>query len=200
MVLLNKLKENRLNKLNKGKTTSVDIIKQNQYQLSKLVNDSNIFQDLKDIKKETIKHSNKIYFNFNDNVEAYGKNLEKRLKEDYLKKIFEKKIFIPITDIYISYKKISTREYCFYFFRISYISDKKKWCLNIKNDHDYVIDEVPLAFPNLDHFLVNGEQTFFSNYEKLIEEFYSNLMNILENKNHNFDEPFRLIRKKLVFL
>lgn len=200
MTLLTKLKKNRINKLNESKSKSLDIIENNKSQLSRLIKDSKIFQDLKDVKKETIKLSSKINFNFNDNVKEYGVNLEKRLKEDYLKDIFKKKIFIPILDVYISYKKIKTREYYFYFFRISYVPNKKKWCLNIKNDRDYVIDEIPLAFPHLDHFLANGKQTFFSNYDKLIEEFYNHLMNILEDKNHSLDEPSRLIRKKLVLL
>jgi hypothetical protein len=200
MTLLTKLKKNRINKLNESESKSLDIIENNKSQLSKLIKDSKMFQDLKDIKKETIKLSSKINFNFNDNVKVYGVNLEKRLKEDYLKDIFKKKILIPILDVYISYKKIKTREYYFYFFRISYIPDKENWCLNIKNDHDYVIDEIPLAFPYLDHFLANGKQTFFSNYDKLIEEFYNHLINVLEDKNHSFDEPSRLIRKKLVFI
>ena len=200
MTLITKLKKNRINKLNERKSKSLDIIENNKSQLSKLIKDSKIFQDLKDIKKETIKLSSKIDFNFNDNVKVNGVNLEKRLKEDYLKDIFKKKIFIPILDVYISYKKIKTREYYFYFFRISYIPDKKSWCLNIKNDRDYVIDEIPLAFPHLDHFLANGKQTLFSNCDKLIEKFYNHLLNVLEDKNHSFDEPSRLIRKKLVFI
>ena len=105
MTLITKLKKNRINKLNERKSKSLDIIENNKSQLSKLIKDSKIFQDLKDIKKETIKLSSKIDFNFNDNVKAYGVNLEKRLKEDYLKDIFKKKIFIPILDVYISYKK-----------------------------------------------------------------------------------------------
>ena len=91
MTLLTKLKKNRINKLNQSKSKSLDIIENNKSQLSKLINDSKIFQDLKDVKKETIKLSSKINFNFNDNVKEYGVNLEKRLKEDYLKDIFKKK-------------------------------------------------------------------------------------------------------------
>lgn len=198
--MLDKLKKDRLKKIENDKTNSFDVINKNISQLSKLIKNSKIFQDLKEIKKETSKYSNKIYFNFNDNIDIYAKNLEKRLNDGYLKNISKKKILIPILDIYISYKKIQTRQYLFYFFRISYIPDKKKWCLNVKHDHDYVIDEVPLAFPNLDDFLINGEHNFFSSHEKLIEKFYNNLMNIVEDKNNNFDEPFRLIRKKIALL
>ena len=54
MTLLTKLKKNRINKLNESKSKSLDIIENNKSQLSRLIKDSKIFQDLRDVKKETI--------------------------------------------------------------------------------------------------------------------------------------------------
>ena len=89
--MLDKLKNDRLKKIENDKTNSFDVINKNISQLSKLIKNSKIFQDLKEIKKETSKYSNKIYFNFNDNIDIYAKNLEKRLNDGYLKNISKKK-------------------------------------------------------------------------------------------------------------